>query len=815
MKRKTSIALLSAVISTGVVIGISSAISWFLPAIVIEASDNKITGTIEGAYYESGEGTEELPFVISQPRHLYNLAWLQYLGYYNKAAENGKQYYFVLKHDIDMSGWTIPPIGTEEYPFIGHFDGQGSVLTGLSTSNSFSDFARHPSVIRESYYNEHKPNIVGFFGVIGDLNNDYTNADGTVKDGKVYVTSTNTLKNVGLTNTTVKTETARTLVGMAAGYVDAPISNVAIDSSTINVSVASSAITDYTDNLSDYSVVGYATDDYKQNITKVDETIYDVNVQSEKEYNATESGDDEGWGGSINMKTIYNRIVSLRKTKSTDISAYGNSTVNYRVDRSFYDDEERTSERVTYNTVGRTNSTNDAYSRYVGSNESGHEFIGNYNVYARAASAGYGSDNDTYGDQQYLYLCGGHYENNSYHDLYEHQGYKITDGNGHYLSVTSLTSNSGQDAGVLANTDEANATVWNVPQSGSGYITASYHYNGSNTLTTYYLYVYNDTTLRLSASTSYRTQFTVSTGSNGKLRYLYNNHYLTYEATYWTMSRLPSAPNPTTYSSYLQNSYQISYGGNYLSRSSNSQTGVATSITATNTYGWRFVYNNNDVTLENAVGKSVKIYTMNGNTKYYLYDSSNSSPWRMNLTNNANNGQAFTVTKNSDGTYRLYYSSYYFGWDSSNNVYSCRSQNASGCYQSLTIETTQSIVEGYETAAAKSYCIVKTNQTSVLGPDYSTNTTKTNQESHMYYTATDTTYLPLNVNKDTENYVSNAGTMNSSISSGDLDPKNSNTGYIVSGSNIPSNVTSFSGPNYSNIRISRYAISNVNASYSK
>ena len=816
MKRKSSIVLLTTFISAALVVGVSTSVSWLLPYTIINSSENEITGTIEGAYYESGEGTPESPFVISQPRHLYNLAWLQYLGYYNKSEEKGKQYYFVLKNDIDMSEWTIPPIGTEQYPFIGNFDGQGNVLTGLKTSNSFSDFDRHPSVVHESTYNTNVPNIVGFFGVIGDMNNDYTNDDGTTKTGMVYSSSVNTLKNVGLSGTSVKTETNRSLVGMAAGYVDATISNIAIDSSSINISQASSAITDYTSNLSDYSVVGYATENYKKNITKVDETIYDVNIVSEKEYNATDDGDAEGWGGSINMKTIYNRIVSLRKTKSTDVSAYGNSTADYRIDRTFYGNEERTSERTTYNTVSRSNSTNDAYSRYVGANESGHTYIGNYNVYARAASSGYGSDTNTYGDQQYLYLCGGHYENNTYNDLYEHQGYKITDGNGHYLSVTSLTSNSGNDAGVLNNTDEANATVWNVPTSGSGYISASFHYNNSNNLTTYYLYVYNNTNLRLSASTNSRTSFTVSTGDNGKIRYVNGNYYLSYEATYWTMSLLPTAPNPTTYSSYLSDSYQISYGGNYLSKGNNNNTtGVATSITSANTYGWRFQYNNSDVTIQNAVGKAVKIYTVINNTKYYLYDSSNNSPWRMNLSNSANNGQTFTVSSNSDGTYRFTYSSYYFGWDSSNNVYSCRSENASGCYQSLTVQTTQSIVENYASTLAATYNLVKTTQTSAFGPDYSKNTTKSNQESHMYYTATDTTYLPLNVNKDTESYVSNASTMNSNISNGNLDPKDSNTGYIISGSNIASNITSFSGPANSNIRISRYAISNVNQSYNK
>ena len=31
------------------------------------------------------------------------------------------QFHFVLSADLDMEGWTLPPIGTREYPFIGTF----------------------------------------------------------------------------------------------------------------------------------------------------------------------------------------------------------------------------------------------------------------------------------------------------------------------------------------------------------------------------------------------------------------------------------------------------------------------------------------------------------------------------------------------------------------------------------------------------------------------------------------------------------------------------------------------------------------------
>ena len=49
------------------------------------------------SYYEHGSGTEEDPFVITRPRHLYNLSRLQGMGVY------GEKKYFQLG-EIDLGG---------------------------------------------------------------------------------------------------------------------------------------------------------------------------------------------------------------------------------------------------------------------------------------------------------------------------------------------------------------------------------------------------------------------------------------------------------------------------------------------------------------------------------------------------------------------------------------------------------------------------------------------------------------------------------------------------------------------------------------
>jgi hypothetical protein len=46
------------------------------------------------------------PYIINAPIHLYNLAWLQYLGYFNQVDSSNvyqQKTYFVLGADVDMA----------------------------------------------------------------------------------------------------------------------------------------------------------------------------------------------------------------------------------------------------------------------------------------------------------------------------------------------------------------------------------------------------------------------------------------------------------------------------------------------------------------------------------------------------------------------------------------------------------------------------------------------------------------------------------------------------------------------------------------
>ena len=189
---------------------VSGTIAWFNSRVTVDNSQetNNIDGEAIGAYFAYGNGIPHTVdgdgnrvYGITKPRHLYNLAWLQYLGYFDQQDPSkpnyGQQFYFELANDIDMDGWVLPPIGTEEHPFIGNFTGNGYVISNLSISSNFNDYNTHPSAINSSNYVT--PHILGMFGVIGNYNSTYN----TSATNSVYSSSVNEFKNTGLTDVTI------------------------------------------------------------------------------------------------------------------------------------------------------------------------------------------------------------------------------------------------------------------------------------------------------------------------------------------------------------------------------------------------------------------------------------------------------------------------------------------------------------------------------------------------------------------------------------------------------------------------------------
>lgn len=114
-------------------------------------------GTIgQRSYFHCGTGTEDDPYVITRPRHLFNLSRLQALGVFSEKN------YFQLGYDVmgdgtygffkddsssefspylDMSDLTydINSIGNEATPFYGIFDGKGMEIKNLTVHCDLED----------------------------------------------------------------------------------------------------------------------------------------------------------------------------------------------------------------------------------------------------------------------------------------------------------------------------------------------------------------------------------------------------------------------------------------------------------------------------------------------------------------------------------------------------------------------------------------------------------------------------------------------------------------------------------------------------
>ena len=512
MKKKViGLIALASVTFFGLVGTVLNTISWFVASVI--TPEYKLNGSSAGAYFAYGDGSQQHPFGISIPRHLYNLSWLQYMGQFDD-----KQYYFELADSVpetglDMTNYVLPPIGTEDSPFVGNFNGKGKIIKNLTVSNdetTIFNSDKHPDHTQVDFTN---PEIVGLFGVVGNLDGAYT---GT------YVSSTNTIKDLGLSNITVQTKTSKALVGVAAGYVDATISNVAVNESTVDVNTANTAAVDaanLTANLSDYGVVGYTTDTYKKSIKKIEQNLYDIEIGENAQFNATDSGDATGWGGSINMTDLYNRLL---KFKATGNGSFGSTSGTYYYRRTWTYNPEKTS----YTESG--GASNSSAFRYYNSDPK----VGVYQIGNRT------------GTNAFMYLNGGQFITKQYQEYRNHTGTIIKFGDtANKLTVSSFTNNSG----TIGNTTGDSPALWSVPGGASGYVSTQYYYNNGNTATTYYLYN-NNGNLGLTSSTTTRTTWYKTTNQDGTICLSTQNsnstgYYLTFNGTNWALARF--YPNPT------------------------------------------------------------------------------------------------------------------------------------------------------------------------------------------------------------------------------------------------------------------------------
>lgn len=225
--------------SLSIIILISSFIScsfaWFSSN--VERNNYYFNGHAVFGYFDSGNGTANSPYIISEPKHLYNLVWLQNTGAFEEKT------YFKIKDgvtEIDMAGFlsgtngvsgAIPPIGTSGVPFKSEFDGNGAIIKNLWVSTNPEDWYEKP----HSLTNEFAVGTdIGLFGNIAygaNVRNFFLE----------NIEITNTVNNVNL--------------GIIAGYVNGNIGEIGVKNAKFSLDPSTD-----TKIVSDYSLIGYKTE---------------------------------------------------------------------------------------------------------------------------------------------------------------------------------------------------------------------------------------------------------------------------------------------------------------------------------------------------------------------------------------------------------------------------------------------------------------------------------------------------------------------------------------------------------------------------
>lgn len=863
MNKKVRISLIAGLTLFAASATVVGSLAWLKNNLTFSA--NNLTGKTAGAYFYSGDGSAANPFTIRNPRNLYNLAWLQDMGLFNKQKkdQNGdpmvdangnpvyEQYYFKLHDDLketglNMNKWVIPPIGTQQYPFIGKFIGNDVTVYNFTTSNDFTDYGNnHPATVG-SFSNDgvNQPKIVGFFGVVGQYE-----GEGNYS----YNNTVNTVSDFALKDFKVKSNTSNTLVGLAAGYVNAELEDVAVNNGSVIIAKqnAKALKSSMTDKLSDHTVVGYCTKDFKTDEHSGSGTIYGLDY-STQELTVNDSGDDDaGSGGSIKMNKIYNRVLTVRNAQTSNGTSSGNAGSTQATVKS-----------VVYEKDGKTihSSTDNETKTYFDAYHSTNYETGNYQLFHRS------------GYTEYMYLAGGHYQNSTYiDDYYKHTGYLITQDNTNFMSTTSREITNNMNVANSFNTEDNPSIVWNIFDGDSGAITTIYN------ATPYYLRAVSATNLQVTTNSSNATTFT-KTLYNGKtmFRTTLNSvqYYLGFENGSWKLINLPvvtwddpdtAYPQPTTprpgpddepniytdqeladTTKFLANGYQLYYTLNdtkyYLDRNSTSNvSGVSVkSGEKPLGYGWMI----------NISGSTASIYTYNNNSTSPRYLNHNSNHNGVTVTSSQPD-PTWTVEAVSGGGYRLKYdattgsgcdaqtNTYYlkyngnsvtvgtgnsnsvFYYDTTASVAASYNQEISQDFNDLVDEwnTWDTNHGNYATEYAEEVARVEqevkdahnlsfvqiTNANAVVGPDYYIDTSKS--KSGMVYDYDDTTYIPITVKED--------GARSDFKTDQSYYPKDGNTGYIIAGSTYASSNTQTQDNfrNTTNIRISSYDISNISSSY--
>ena len=626
VKRNKLIALLLVLALLGATV-FSATYSWLAGSNIIKST---VTGgSILTSYFHTGDGSEENPFVITRPLHFYNMIYLyQRLegfadeGYYFQLgyqllydeddAEPDENYYFyrygddgkiiagqysnVLNmeyyNDGEGMGGALLPIGTSNVPFIGTFDGKGLTVANLHVTAT------------ETIGNETLgTSDVGVFG--------YVDEAATIKD--TYFNGV-TIDLTGLDPTvTTEDDTHDDTVHDEDKNGTADLSYVGYLAGHIKTSSVVQNVY-----LNDCHVIGGAAARSGYGFFGCVEKAEGGLVDSLGSEIATlrGEGDNAGFGGSIDMYSTFQRLMTIYNTVRSGTSQYVSA------ETIVIDKVEGGSENV----LVPPSPTMTNYTNYPSSSVT-------YKTYASPSTGGsfmFPSDNDTTdykrNDNVYECLFG---ESTTYSKTVTTYTYKNEfDEDGLLISIDGTYLNTTTSA-ISAGNVKAEATIWQLDNQGhlNALLEESTQYN------TYYLNASANGTL--SVSTSATTVWTKTEDQNheGTLTYTSGGRtwYLSYDGSAFAGYPFDSA-------------YAISNGANYLVQSGS----TTLAGTAGNHADWHF--------------EDGKLMTFINKTIYYL----NASAGTLSLGTAA--GSATTWTKDgntftyTDGNGVVWYLAYNGGW---------------------------------------------------------------------------------------------------------------------------------------------------------
>ena len=642
MLKRFWMGILTILCSIGITIVISYA--WFIKGLDV---DPLATGSSTEAYYHSGTGTENDPFIITTPRHLYNFAWLQYLGAYNKDKKSGNTFpatYFKVGLNssitIDMAGWPLPPIGTTQYPFIGNFNGNGSTITNLTTTNKFSEFGdKHPSGVDDKTFEYDNCGAIGFFGSVGAYDNSIISGDDKLGT-YTYDTANNKIYHFYLNDTNVHTSRGDTLIGAVAGYVNAKISDVGVIKPHLNIETSAiSKLSAKTSNVSDFAVVGYAEAEYTTQKTKTSTIIYNPTYDY-SHFNFQGMGNQADWGGSLNFANTYQRIFNIVKETNSTTNKITSNNANFVVGEIQYYKVENGLSVIDKDKINIQNSDN-TFVNFANSSTTGVKYV-NYNnangSYLRTSNVG---DYD-----QYMTLTA------LYKDVIivtktedTENGYTISDTNGdYYLDLTGTRTDGTLNFNCTINNTSSNPRVWVLSGENSGYLYTYFEDDGKK----YYL---NATTSALSLSSSESNRTTWYYDSVNQGFYFTSdgfNYYLKRYDAKWCITPL-----------YIISDNQ----GNYIKMNgTDNNTRVVNTKNASEATVWDFTNGgaNPSGSARTFFGANVRYLSINDGN---LVTSANPYTWSNN--NGLYNGTNYIQFKNNywvadaSPSYRIGYSTHY------------------------------------------------------------------------------------------------------------------------------------------------------------